>query len=294
MTPADGPLAWVDGALVPREDARISIDDFAVRYGAACFETMLARQGHVFRAGAHLDRLERGLRAMGVRPPDQAALLDAIDETLRANGRADAAVRLTVTAGRGVAPALDAVGPPSVLVTVDALPSAPPPPRLMASTVRLDERRPLADAKHAQFLPYLLARAEARAAGFDDALLLNHAGALVEAATANVFLVLGDVLLTPALEDGALPGITRAALIEVAASLGVAVAEQAIPPAHLASASALLLTSSVAGVVPAASVDAAPPAVPAALSWAPATPAPTVVAALANAYTALVEEECGG
>ena len=65
-------FAWVDGAVVPRGEARVSIDDFAVRYGAACFETMLARGGGVFRLDAHLDRLAAGLRAMGVAAPPRA------------------------------------------------------------------------------------------------------------------------------------------------------------------------------------------------------------------------------
>lgn len=71
-------FAWVDGAIVPREEARVSIDDFAVSYGAACFETMLARNGHVVFLDAHLDRLDAGLRAMGVVAPPRTILARAV------------------------------------------------------------------------------------------------------------------------------------------------------------------------------------------------------------------------
>src|SRR5690606_35819375 len=75
-------VAWVDGALVPRDEARVSIDDFGLRYGVACFETMLARGSVVFRLDAHLDRLERGLRAMRADPPVRDALVEAVQRTL--------------------------------------------------------------------------------------------------------------------------------------------------------------------------------------------------------------------
>jgi len=260
-------FAWVDGAVVPRDEARVSIDDFAVRYGAACFETMLARGGRVFRLEAHLDRLEAGLRAMGVAPPPRSELARAITETLAANALAEASVRLTVTAGRGHAPDLARAALPGVIVTADLLPPPAPPPRLRVVATRIDAHRPLADAKTAQFLPYLLARAEARAAGGDDALLLNHEGAVVEAATANVFLLRAGGLETPPLTDGPLPGVTRAAVIEVARGLGAPVIERTLTLHDVALAEAVLLTSSVAGIVAAASVIARRPEAPVHLDW---------------------------
>ena len=281
-------FAWVDGAVVPREEARISIDDFAVRYGAACFETMLARGGSVFRLDAHLDRLAAGLRAMGVAPPERAALADAVEATLSANALTEASVRLTVTAGRGHAPDLARASTPGVIVTADPLPPPPAPSRLHVVATRIDARRPLAAAKTAQFLPYLLARAEARAAGADDALLLNHDGAIVEAATANVFLLRAGGLETPPLTDGPLPGVTRAVVIEVARSLGMPVVERSLGLSDLALAEAVLLTSSVAGIIPAASVLAARPEAPANLDWHAREPAPAALAALTQAYDRVI------
>ena len=284
-------IAWVDGALLPRTEAHVSIDDFAVRYGASCFETMLARNGHVFRLDAHLDRLEAGLRAMHAEPPARDVLRRAVVATLAANALTEASVRLTVTAGAGHAPDLRAVGAPSVIVTADPLPPVPASPRLRVVATRIDAHRPLLAAKSAQFLPYLLARAEARDAGADDALLLNHDGAIVEAATANVFLMRGGGIETPSLADGPLPGVTRAALIEVARGLGVPVVERSLTLNDLALAEAVLLTSSVAGVLVAASLIASAPEAPQHLDWSARTPAPALVGQLRAAYDELVRAE---
>ena len=100
---------WLDGELLPAGRARVPIDDLGFLYGAACFETVRASQGHIFRLDRHLRRLAAGLAALGVRPPPGAAALgEAIVATLEANalglaGLPDARVRLTVTAGRGAA-----------------------------------------------------------------------------------------------------------------------------------------------------------------------------------------------
>lgn len=286
-------MVWVGGRLVPRDEAAVPLDDFAARYGAACFETMLARGGRVFRLDAHLDRLAAGLRGMGVEPPAASAVRDAIEATLAANGLHDASLRLVVSAGSGHAPNLDAAHAPLMTLTADPLPSPPAPPRLRVVSVRLDERRPLREAKTANFLSYLLARREARLAGADDALLLNHTGDVAEAATANIFALVDDVLVTPALESGPLAGITRAALIEVARTLAVPLAERRIALDDLAKAEAVLLTSSIAGLVPVAGIDAAPPASPGTLSWRAPDAGSSVVEGLRAAYEALVARECG-
>ncbi len=284
-------IAWVDGALLPRAEARVSIDDFAVRYGAACFETMLARNGRVFRLDAHLDRLEGGLRAMRVAAPARVILEGAIAETLAANGLSEASVRLTVTAGHGHVPDLRAATGPAVIVTADASPNAPSSPRLLVVSTRIDAHRPLLAAKSAQFLPYLLARAEARERAADDAVLLNHDGFVVEAATANLFVVRNGGIETPPLADGPLPGITRDAVIEVARSLGMPVVERHLGLNDLALAEAILLTSSVAGIVAAASLLAHPPEAPLHLGWHARTTAPALLDDLRAAYEALVRAE---
>lgn len=285
---ATGALAWVDGALVPRAQAALPVDDFAVRYGAACFETMLARGDRVFRLDAHLDRLTQGLVAMRVTPPDRVQLRAAVDATLHAAALAEASVRLTVTAGSGHTPDLRSTQHPRVLVTVDAAPPPAPPARLRVSAVRIDAHRALATAKTTQFLPYLLARAEAQEAGADDALLLNGAGQVAEAASANVCVVYHGGLLTPPLAAGPLPGITRAAVLEVAATTGVAASEAPVTLDVLAQADEVFLTSSVRGIQRVAQIEGAPPAC-APFAWR--AHGGTVTATIATAYAALLTRE---
>ncbi|MSQ42335.1 MAG: hypothetical protein EXR65_04790 [Dehalococcoidia bacterium] len=282
---AAGAMVWLDGALMPLEQARVSVDDLGFLYGAACFETMRAAGGVAFRLERHLERFERGLRMLRVPPPPRARLRAAIDATLAANGLRDARVRLTVSAGRGDGrPDLTAALAPVVLVSAVPLPPAPGPARLAVASLRIDARRPLREAKTANYLPSLLALAEAREAGCDDALLLTHEGHVAEAATANLFAVIGGALVTPPLDDGPLPGVTREVVLACARSLGLAVEERSLTLEAIGAAHELLLTSSVSGVRAVRAVVG---------RWqAAVTPGP-VTAALAAAYEALVRAECG-
>ncbi len=285
-------MAWVHDRVIPRESASVSIDDFSTRYGAACFETMLARNGRVFRLDAHLDRLHAGLAEMGVQPPERWRVDEAITVTLDANRLRDASLRLVVTAGSGRSPNLEAAHGPLMTLTADPLPVAPSPPRLRVVSVRLDERRPLLGAKTANFLTYLLARREARLAGADDALLLNHAGDVAEAGTSNLLALIDGTLITPPSESGAIAGITRAALIEIARGIALSTAERRISLADLSRADAVLLTSSIAGIVLAASITGFPPASPIEVDWRASVAEPTPVVRLREAYQALVDLEC--
>ena len=277
-------LVWLDGALVERSEARVSIDDLGFLYGAACFETMRAYEGVAFRLDRHLERLAAGLAALGVRPPSRNALTEAVSATLAANGLREARIRLTVTAGSGAArPVVDPAARPAVLVVAEPAPVDLPPAVLAVAAVRIDEQRPLRGAKTVNYLPSLLALAEARTKGADEALLLNTAGAIAEAAASNVFAVYAGTLVTPPLHDGGLPGITRAAVIECARALDVPVEERSLTPHRLTEAGELFLTNSVAGVRPVALVAG---------RWhARQAPGP-VTARLAEAYARLVGREC--
>jgi branched-subunit amino acid aminotransferase/4-amino-4-deoxychorismate lyase len=280
----------VNGALVARSEARVSIDDFGARYGAVCFETMLARQGVVFRLDAHLERLERGLRLLGTVGPSRSAIRAAIDETLAANDLRDASVRLAVSAGEGRAPDLRAASGPVTTITVDHLPPALSPARLRISSIRVDERRPWRDAKVGQYLPYLLAREEARTAGADDALLLNYAGQVAEASTANVLLVLDDAIVVPDAASGALPGITSAAVLQVARDLRIRAGEASVTLDHIARASAIILASSVMGLRDVASIEGGELAE--GFRWTGGEATAALVVRLREAYESCVSREC--
>ncbi|MQC17449.1 MAG: hypothetical protein DWG80_00045 [Chloroflexi bacterium] len=281
-------IAWVDGELVPREEARVSIDDFGFRYGLACFETMLARHGRVFRLAEHLDRLEASLTLFRATAPARTVLRRAVTATLKANALSDASIRLSATPGSGTRPSLPATGSPTVVITVDAVGPPPPPARLWVSSVRLDASRPWRGAKIAQFAPYLLARAEAMERGLDDALLLDQRGHVAEAATSNAFFLIAGVLLTPPLSDGPLPGVARSAILQAAAELRIASREATVTLHDLQRVEAAFLTSSIVGLATVRSIgweDGGQRHL-----WQTPGDAP-VVASLRDAYERLVEAE---
>ena len=286
--------AWLNGELLPRSEARVPIDDRGFLYGAACFETLRAFGGAIFRLDRHLDRLEAGLRAIGVETPPRAELQAAIAATLEANALPEARVRLTVSAGTGGArPGLEPAGAPLVLVTAQPVPDTVTPARaLVARGTRVTADRPLPFAKTVNYLGPLLALDEARRAGLDQALLLDLDGDVVEASTANIFAVLGgeggaDLLFTPPLEAGALPGVTREAVLECARGLGLETAERRLPLAELLAAREALLTNSIAGVQPLAEVRDGD------RSYQFEAPGP-LTRALIAAYREAVARECGG
>ncbi len=284
-----GSIAFVDGALLPRAEATVSIDDAAVRYGAACFETMRATNARVFRLAAHLDRLHAGLEAMGVQPPPAATLEAAVAATLEANALTEARIRLSVSAGRMTGPDLSAAGAPSVVVIADPVSTEPPPPLALAvASIRIDAGRPLAFAKTAQYLGYLLARAEARAAGADDALLLNTRGEVCETSAANLFAVRDGRLLTPPLAAGPLPGVTRSVILEIAAAIGLVAEERSLTPADLATAEEVFVTNSIVGTQPVTSVTDGDRTL-----WAASAPG-AITADLGGEYARLVIAESGG
>ena len=287
-----GSLAWVDGEIVSRSSPQVSIDDIGFRYGLTCFETMLARHGRVFRLAQHIERLSESLRLFRSELPAARVLDRAIAETLAANDLTDAAVRLSISPGVGTRPALPASGPARIIVTADPIGDGHPRGRLWTcESVRLDSTRPWRGAKVGQFAPYLLARLEAEEQGAEDGLLLNEQGHLVEASTANFFLVMQDGLVTPPLDDGPLPGVTRACVIELASIAGIPIREISVTTATLHDARAAFLTSSVAGLATVESIAWRSPT--GRREWRPAD-APPWVDALRSAYERLVEDETVG
>jgi branched-chain amino acid aminotransferase len=148
---------------------------------------------------------------------------------------------------------------------------------------QVDPARPLAAAKTANYLASLVALAQARAAGGDEALLLGPRGDAVEAATANLFAVVDGRLLTPPLAAGPLPGVTREVVLECARSLGLPAPERRLPRALLARADEVFLTNSVSGVRAVAAIEG---------WWIAATVPGPHTYALATAYRDLVAREC--
>lgn len=259
-------MTWVylDGAYLPAAEARVAADDAGLLYGRGLFETFRARRGAVYRLERHLERLAAGAQVLGIAlPPALAELPDVVRELTERCGLEDARVRLTLTAGPSTGLRASAGGGrPSLLI--QARPATDYPERLhevgvaaVVASVRRNETSPLSRVKSLNYLDNLLAREEARRAGADEALFLNTRGLLADGSASNIFILRGGGLLTPPVEDGALPGVTRGAVLELAGAADITAREASLSREELLGADEAFLTNAVAGVLPLVSVDGA-------------------------------------
>jgi branched-chain amino acid aminotransferase group I len=216
-------LIHVGGELVPRGQAKVSVFDSSVQGGDAVWEGLRVYGGKVFRLDQHLDRLEASARALAfARIPPRDEIKRALFDTLRANKMTDGAhVRLTLTRGvkvtSGMSPKWNRSGPCLIVLAEWKAPVyGTGGLKLVTSAIRRNAPQCL-DSKihHNNLLNNILAKIEADAAGADDAVMLDVEGYVAETNATNLFLVKQGVLRTPT-ADHCLPGITRAAVLEIA------------------------------------------------------------------------------
>jgi branched-chain amino acid aminotransferase len=253
-------MLYLDGRMVELAQARIDPRDRGFLLGDGLFETMRADRGRVPFLDRHLDRLEAGAAVLGIPlPRSRDAIAEACFEVLHANQLGDslAAVRLTLSRGpgpRGLAPPADPA--PTLLVAAALMAdAAPAPARAVMSSIRRNEHSPLSRTKSLNYLDNVLALREACERGANEAILCNTAGRLACASAANLFLVRDGALLTPGLDEGVLPGITRAVLLETARDLGIPAEQVVLPTSALERADEALLTNSLVGVRPVVEID---------------------------------------
>lgn len=236
----------------------IGADDRGFTLGDGLFETLLALDGRLRHAGRHLDRMAAGCVVLGLPALDRPRAERAMAQAMAAAGSGPGrwAIRLTLTAGAG-GRGLDrpAQLAPTIVATAAASPKPTTPARLVTAAVRRNDRSPASRLKTLAYLDNVLARAEARAAGADEALMLNTRDEVACAAAANLFWIARGELFTPPLACGVLEGVVRGELIAAARGLGVAVHEAAVGRETLDGAEALIITNSLIGVRPVASLD---------------------------------------
>ncbi len=243
---------YLNGSLVQRDEATISVLDPAVVHGRALIETFRSHRGRVFRLAQHYERLCTGAPVLGLTIaltlPDLEA---AVADVLARNEAPDARLRLTVSAG-------------AIILTATPLTDYPPElyERGMHAAIadaRRNETSPLSRVKCAAgLLDGVLARERARDDGFDEAIMLNTHDLVAEAAVSNVFVVRKGRLLTPTIESGALPGVTRAAVLDIARESGIEAAETKVTLEGLRTSDEAFLTNSVMGVMPLTRLEGAP------------------------------------
>lgn len=255
-------IVYLNGKLVPRTEARVSPFDYGFLYGYGLFETMRAYHGVIFSLERHLKRLLDGAKTIGLGMGlTEEALSKACTDTLDANGLKEARLRLTVSRGEvETFPGTTSKATPTVLVSATNYPGLPASTykkgyRVTIASYRRCRQSILPGVKSTNYLVNLLARIEAEKAGADEALLMNDAGEITEGTTCNVFFVDSRRgLVTPSLECGLLPGITREVVIEVAGSLGIKVAEAEVRHEDLGQFSEAFLTNSVIEIMPLAEI----------------------------------------
>ncbi len=260
-------MRWIylNGELVQQETATVSALDRGLLYGYGLFETMRSYGGRVFRLEEHHQRLRDGAACLAMAVPlSLRDLNEAVDAVLERNQLADAYVRLTLTAGASpVAGTSGAAGDTTVMLLAGPLTDYPPDlyRRGMAavfSAVRRNETSPLSGIKSLNYLDNLLAREDARRRGADEAILLNTRGLVAEGSASNVFLVRGNKLITPGIQSGALSGITRRAVLELATAAGLEAVESEVEPSAFKDAAEAFLTNSVMEIMPLTRLDDRP------------------------------------
>ncbi|MBC8095720.1 MAG: branched-chain-amino-acid transaminase [Akkermansiaceae bacterium] len=255
---------YIDGKFYEEADAKVSVFDHGLLYGDGIFEGIRAYNGRVFRLKEHIDRLFYSAKAILLTIPiSHAELMKAVVESCRANNLREGYIRLLVTRGVGTL----GLNPnrcknPSVIVIADKIQLYPEElyergmEIVTVPTVRNLHSAVNPAIKSLNYLNNILAKIEANNAGCEEAVMLNADGYVAECTGDNIFIVKEGKLLTPPLSAGALYGITRATVIELAKKLGVEVSEPNLTRYDLFNADECFLTGTGAEIVPVVKIDA--------------------------------------
>jgi branched-chain amino acid aminotransferase len=257
------PVCWLNGTLVAPEQARVSVFDHGLLYGDGVFEGIRFYQRKAFRLQPHLERLRLSARAIALEIPyGLDALTQAVLDTVAAAAEPNGYLRVVVTRGPGPL----GIDPsrcysPQVFIIADRLQLVSERVRsegakvIIAATRRLGPDGLDARIKSLNYLNHILARMEATHAGADEAILLNSAGRIAEGSADNIFIVKKGELLTPPVIEGALDGITRQVVLELAEKLNIKSRETPLAPYDLYTADECFLTGTGAELIPVAYAD---------------------------------------
>ncbi len=254
---------YINGELVDKENAKVSVFDHGLLYGDGVFEGLRSYGGKVFRLDEHLVRLWNSAKVIWLEIPiSKEAMAKAVNDTLAANGIKDGYIRLVVTRGAGTL-GLDPnrCSHPQVIIITDKIELYPEDfyrnglEIVTASTMRNHPGALNPRIKSLNYLNNILAKIEGLKAGCIEALMLNHKGEVAEATGDNIFLVRGGILQTPPLDAGILEGITRDAVIELARGAGIEVSEMPLTRHDVYIADECFLTGSAAEVIPVVKID---------------------------------------
>jgi aminodeoxychorismate lyase len=252
---------FLNGEFVPEEKAVVSIFDRSFLYGDGLFETIRVFNGQPFRWAAHLERLQRGAEFLRIRVPFSGeALRGFAGQLVKENQAGQSLLRVTLSRGagvRGYSP--KGAERPCLAMSLHPAPAIdgqqPPQWRIVTSSFRLPAGEPLAQFKTCNKLPQILARAEADAAGAEEAVLLNTDNEAAEGTSSNLFWISEGGVCTPPLSSGILPGVTRDVVSEICRKLGITFRQAAIGPKKLLSSEGVFFSLSSVGIAEAVRLD---------------------------------------
>jgi len=254
---------FIDGKLYAQRDAKVSVFDHGLLYGDGIFEGIRVYNGRVFKLDEHVERLFCSAKALLLKiPMTRSALNGAVVETCRANRVRDGYIRLIITRGVGTL-GLNPRGcrRPSVIIIAGKIQLYPKSyyekglDIITVPTVRNLHSAVNPAIKSLNYLNNILAKIEANNAGCEEAVMLNAEGYVAECTGDNLFILKSGQLLTPPLHAGALYGITRATVMDLARDAGLPAAENNLTRYDLFNADECFLTGTGAEVVPVVKID---------------------------------------
>lgn len=250
-------IVWIDGKYYTKDQAAVSVFDHGLLYGDGVFEGIRAYDGRVFRLDQHVERLYDSAKAIWLEiPQSRADMARIVTEAVQKSGLRDAYIRLVVTRGKGDMGLDPRKCPtPTVVCIVDTI-ALWPPDRYERGLVCLTAATPIAHrenlsprVKSLNYLSHILAKVEGIAAGVDEVLMLDASGHVAEASGMNLFVVSGNVLRTPPAYAGILRGVTRDAVLELAAEAGYGAEERMLNRYDIYTADEAFLTGTAAEIV---------------------------------------------
>ncbi len=256
-------LVWMNGELVPKSQAKVSVFDHGFLYGDGVFEGIRSYNGRVFMLDEHLDRLYESAKSIWLTIPiSKEQMKEAILQTLRANNLRDAYIRVVVTRGEGDL-GLDprkCPKPNIVIITdkIELFPSELYERGIEMVTVSVRRNSPQAlnpNIKSLNYLNNILAKIEAINAGKPEGLMLTLDGYVAEGTGENIFIVKRGELLTPPPYMGILKGITRQVVMKLAQGMGITVKEEVLTLHDVYTADECFITGTAAEIVPVVKLD---------------------------------------
>jgi branched-chain amino acid aminotransferase len=256
------PRVWLNGQLIDKADAKVSVYDHGLLYGDGVFEGIRVYHGKVFKHKEHVDRLYESAKSIALEIPlGREAMMEAVNATVKANNKVEGYIRLVVTRGAGNLGLDPRKCEPNVIIIVDDISLYPQElydhgmEIVTAATIRNHPNAVNPRVKSLNYLNNILAKIEAIRAGCLEAIMLNHKGEVAECTGDNLFIMKRGTLKTPPSDAGILEGVTRNAVLELAREAKIPTQEATLTRHDVYTADELFLTGTAAEIIGVVKVD---------------------------------------